>query len=67
MKSPVTSPASGPKAPAWVTYEQVIAIHNDVADVYADAEHDAAVLWRLPLISGDRLLYGDGTGDGIDG
>ena len=28
MKSPVTSPASGPKAPAWVTYEQVIAIHN---------------------------------------
>src|SRR5262245_26358143 len=47
--------------------EQVTALDDDVTDVDADAEHDAALRRNVPLIGGDRLLYGDGTGHSIDG
>ena len=46
--------------------EQVVALHDNVTDVDADAEHDAALGRDLPLMDSHPLLHGDGTGHGID-
>ncbi len=46
--------------------EQVVALDHHVAEIDADAEHDAPVGRRLGLAVGDRLLHRDRAGDGID-
>ena len=46
--------------------EQVAVLHDNVTDVDADAEHDAALGRDLPLMDGHPLLHGDGTGHSID-
>ena len=46
--------------------EQVVALDHHVAEIDADAEHDAPVGGRLGLALGDRLLDRDGAGDRVD-
>ena len=46
--------------------EQVVVLHDNVTDVDADAEHDAALGRDLLLMDRDRFLHGDGTGHRID-
>ena len=42
--------------------EKIAVLDDDVAEIDADPEHDAAVRRNLRLIRGDLLLHGDGEG-----
>ena len=46
--------------------QQVLSFHHHVAEVYADAEHNATFHGHIDLLLGDGLLHGDRTGHRID-